>query len=102
MPMNNTIHEPEFVADAKNAAAYFVILCFVTGGLVFVLGGMVSPFFWNRVKERCIEISREDAEKGKGTYEANLKENLRTAKNMLAFWFILAWGFLVVAYWNGI
>lgn len=100
--MNNTIHEPEFVADAKNAAFYFVVLCFVTCGLVFVLGGMVSPLFWGWFKNRCYEMSREDTAKGKGTFESNLKENLMMAKVAIAVWFVLAWGFLVVAYWNGI
>lgn len=100
--MNNTIHEPEFIANTKNAVVFLIVLCFITCGTVFVLGGMVSPLFWKWLKHRCIAMSKEDAAKGKGTFESNLTENLRMAKVTLVVWFLLAWGFLVVAFWYGI
>lgn len=100
--MNDTTHEPELISDAKNSIAYFIVLGILTLGLVFIFSGMVSPIFWKQFQKYCVEMSKEDEEKGKGTFEANLKENLRMAKIILTIWFILSWGFIVVAYWHGI
>ena len=98
--MNDSIHEPEFIADAKNAAAYFIILSFVTCGVVFILAGAICPFFWPWFKRISVKMALEDANKGHGTYEENLKENLAGSIILTVVWFLLSWGFLVVAYWN--
>jgi hypothetical protein len=93
--MNDNIHEPEIVADTKNAAAYFLVLAFVSGGVFLLVLGAVSPYFLPRKIRKAKALAKEMKT---GTYEENYRKLRNKAILVTACQFIIAWALIICAY----
>lgn len=95
--MNNSLHEPEFIGDIKNAIGYFVVLGFLTCGTLFIFGGMFAPFFvgyWSRMADG---LARDAAKKGHYTYEEMKPISNWFVGIGVAIWSLIAWAIFVFA-----
>lgn len=90
-------HEPEMVSDFKNALAYFVVLSFVTGCIIFWFGGMVAPFFWTKWMAFADSVAIEDAEKKNVPPTASdIKMSRWIIGTAVIIWSVLAWAAMIL------
>lgn len=98
MSDNNVLHEPQMLSDAKNAIGYMLVLAFVSCGVIFILAGMVAPFFLPKLFRISEEISREEVKKDP---TKNYEKTLRSYKTFFVvidlIWMVIAWTIFVVA-----
>jgi len=93
--IDDKLHEPKFVTDARNTLGWFVALAIITCGIVFIVGGMFSPFFW----PWCVRQAKSMAEEeDAGYYQKNLREYKWMFAILLAIWFIVSWTICIVAH----
>jgi hypothetical protein len=90
-------HEPKIISDAKELAFHVGLLIFLGIVLAAVFGGMVSFVFKKRFREYAEKWAQEDADKGHGTYEYNLREWSLLLNSILVIWFVLSWAFFIYA-----
>jgi hypothetical protein len=93
------MNEPNLITETKNTVLYLVLLCVLTGGVLLVLAGAISPLFLPAMLQNAKKKAFIDKT---GTYSANLRKYNTEAIVRVCLWFILSWGFLVFAYHSSI
>lgn len=101
--MNNSLHEPQIIANAKNALGYFIVFTFVSCGAFFILGGMACPFIWLSLSQERWDgwtLMWQEREKKKGK-TITFEEARRTVRKIMGclfvVWFVLGWGLFVLS-----
>ena len=86
----NEIHEPQTVKDAKNAAAYFLVLGIVTCGLLFVIGGMISPYFQPKIYRHLDASFKNDV-----LFKNSIPTYKFVATILVFLWFFGSWALMI-------